>query len=454
MPRSPLPYRFPRNFVWGVAAAAAQIEGAASTAGKGPSIWDTFAAQPGRTLGGHTPAVACDHYRRYRSDFALMRDLGIKHYRLSISWPRLHPDGGSRVNRRGVDHYRRLLDSMHQHGITPWVTFYHWDLPQALEDQGGWRVRSTADAFARYCDTVVQNLSDHVRHWITLNEIPTFIGIGYRVGGHAPGARESDTVLNQAFHHTLLAHGHAVRAVREYGGRGAQVGLTQDLVVPIPLTETPTDIAAAEAELAENNAHLLAPIFHGAYPESYLRQAGRAAPRVEAGDLEHIARPTDFLGLNVYSGRFFRASTTQPSGRAMVPFPDGYLQSSLTWLKFAPQAIYWAIRHTHRLYRPQALYITENGAGYDEPDTSPPTGLDDLHRREFLRNYLLHVHRAVDEGYPCRGYFLWSFMDNFEWAEGYTKRFGIVHVDYATQRRTPKLSARWYAEVIRANRLL
>jgi beta-glucosidase len=444
-------YRFPRSFVWGVAASAPQIEGAAAEGGKGESIWDRFARQPGKIDEGHTPAVACDHYHRFKNDFALMRRLGVKHYRLSLAWPRLFPDGGRTVNAHGVDFYRRLFDAMASNDITPWVTFYHWDLPQALEENGGWRQRATVDAFAHCCETAVRAFSDQVRHWITLNEIPTFVGHGYRHGVHAPGAHEPEAVINQIFHHTLLAHGHAVRAVREFGGRGARVGLAHDLSVPIPVTETPRDIAVAEAELAANNAHLLAPIFHGHYPTSYLRRCGNARPRVARGDLEVIAEPTDFLGLNIYSGFFIRAATR--GGREILPFPAQYPQAAMDWLKLAPQSIYWALRHCHSLYQPKALYVTENGAGYDEPATAD-SPLIDLHRREYLRNYLVNVHRAVDEGLPCRGYFQWSFMDNFEWAMGYGKRFGIVHVDYATQTRTPKLSAEWYACVMRENRIV
>ncbi len=444
-------YRFPRNFVWGVAAAAAQIEGAADADGRGESIWDRFAATPGKVGRGDTPAIACDHYHRFKDDFALMRRLGVKHYRLSLAWPRLHPDGGPGVNQKGIDFYRRVFDALEKNGITPWVTLYHWDLPQALEDRGGWRSRAVVDAFARYCDTAVRAFSDHARHWITLNEIPTFIGHGYRIGCHAPGARETDAVVNQAFHHTLLAHGHAVRAVREHGGRGARVGLTQDLSVSIPVTETPRDIAAAQAELAERNEHLLAPIFHGRYPASYLRRAGAAAPRIGRGDLALISTPTDFLGLNIYSGFFIRAG--RGKSREILSVPAEFPRAALDWLQLMPQSIYWALRHCHALYRPRALYITENGVGYNEP-ASVETELQDLHRREYVRNYLTNVHRAVDEGIPCRGYFLWSFLDNFEWASGYAQRFGLVHVDYATQKRTPKLSAKWYSALMRENRIV
>jgi beta-glucosidase len=380
-----------------------------------------------------------------------MRKLGVKNYRLSLAWPRLHPDGGTSVNQKGIDFYLRVFDAMEHNGITPWVTFYHWDLPQALEDQGGWINRATADAFARYCDTAVRAFRDHVRHWITLNEIPTFIGRGYGDGYHAPGVKASKAELYQAFHHTLLAHGHAVRAVREFGGRGARVGLTQDLSVPIPVTETSRDIAAAQAELANRNAHLLAPIFHGRYPAPYLRRAGVNAPKIQRGDLALISQPTDFLGLNIYSGFFVRAG--RGKSREILPTPADYPRASLDWLQVMPQSIYWALRHCHELYRPGPLYITENGVGYNDPPIADGEIID-LPRREYVRNYLTNVHRAVDEGIPCRGYFLWSFLDNYEWSCGYTERFGIVHVNYENQKRTPKLSAHWYSTVMRENRIV
>ncbi|HEX2099077.1 MAG TPA: GH1 family beta-glucosidase [Candidatus Synoicihabitans sp.] len=451
LPQMRAPYSFPSKFVWGVATSAPQIEGGANEDGKGESIWDRFAAQPGRVRDGDTPAVACNHFHRFAEDFALMKQLGIRHYRFSFAWPRIHPDGGAAVNRAGIAFYHRLLDAMERNGVEPWGTLYHWDLPQALEDLGGWRGRATSDAFARYAATVVREFGTRIQHWITLNEIPTFIGHGYRAGVHAPGAREAPAVVAQAFHHALLAHGHGVAAVREYGGSKARVGLAHDLLVPIPVTETPEDIAAAEAELVGRYAHLLAPIFQGRYPLALLRRRGLAVPSAARGDLALISQPIDFLGLNIYSGDFVRAGR---KGRPEVlPFPPNYPHAAPEWLRLAPQSIYWALRHCHSVYRPRSMYITENGAGFDDP---APVGGEvlDLHRRDYLRNHLVQVHRACAEGIPCRGYFAWSFLDNFEWAEGYAQRFGLVHVNYDDQRRTPKLSAHWYARVMRENRIV
>ncbi len=438
-------YRFPEKFVWGIATAAAQIEGAAGLHGKGESVWDRFSRRRGAVAGGDTPAVACDHYHRYRADFALMQRLGLRHYRFSVAWPRIFPGGRGAVNRRGLDFYQRLVDALLARGLTPWVTLYHWDLPQALEDEGGWRVRSTADAFSAYAELVVRTLGDRVKRWITVNEIPCFIGMGYGTGEHAPGAKENAATLARAYHHALLAHGTAVRAVREFGGRDARVGLSHNPEVGVPVTETREDIAAARAWTDRRNARLLTPVFRGRYP------AGLSRDFVRRGDLELISQATDFLGLNVYTGTFVRA------GRGREPqalrLPSSYPRGDLPWLNLVPQSIYWAARHVQELYGADALLITENGAGYEEPAAAQGEILD-LHRREYLRNYLLAVHRAVAEGIPVRGYFAWSFIDNFEWAYGYAKRFGLVHNNYATQRRTPKLSARWYATVVRENRVV
>lgn len=446
-------YQFPEGFVWGVAAASAQIEGAAGLDGKGESIWDRFAATPGKVKNGDTPATACDHYHRYPEDAALMRSLGLRHYRLSVAWPRVVPDGDGPVNARGLDFYDRLVDTLHAEGVTPWVTLFHWDLPQALEDRGGWLNRATADAFRRYAEAVVRRLADRVAGWFTVNEIPCFIGNGYGNGSFAPGRRVSPRELNQAYHHALLAHGQGVAAVRSWGGPGARVGLVHNHLPapPIPLTETGPDLAAARAAYERANGPLMGPVFLGRYPDAFLREAGADAPDVRPGDLDLIAQPTDYLGLNVYAGDFVRAGA---DGRPEVlPFPRGYPEGSLPWLKLTPQSLYWAVRHAAEVFGVRTFLMTESGAAFDD-DLTPAGEVIDLHRRGYLRDYLVALHRAVAEGYDVRGYFVWSFLDNFEWAEGYGRRFGIVHVDYPSQRRTPKLSATWYAGVARENRVV
>jgi beta-glucosidase len=451
MSRTPQPFRFPKKFVWGVAAAAPQIEGAAWTDGKGESVWDRFARIPGKIAQGDTLDVACDHYHRFKEDFALMRQLGVKHYRLSLAWPRIYPHGRGAVNQQGVDFYHRLIDAALAEGITPWVTMFHWDLPQALEDEGGWRVRDTAETFGTYADTIVRAYGDRVKHWITLNEMRCFTALAYGDTLRPPGLVGSTQVVNQTYHHALLAHGHGVRAVREHGRRGSRVGLTDDSTVTVPLTETPGDIAAARRAFLELNARSIDPMFRGYYSPAYLRLYGRNRARVQRGDFALIAQPTDFLGFNIYTGVFVRAG--QRGKPEVLSFPAGYPAADATWLKLVPQAMYWGPRHVTELYAPKEIVITESGAGYD--DAPPANGeVLDLHRLTYVRQCLKELHRAITDGVPVSGYFLWSFMDNFEWLDGYTRRFGICYTDYKTQQRTPKLSAHWYAQVMRLNHLV
>lgn len=460
-------WQFPADFTWGVATAAPQIEGAARAEGKGLSIWDHFAAQPGRTRNGGTPEIACDHYHRYPADFALMRQLGIRNYRFSIAWPRLFPLGDSAANTLGFGFYDRLIDSMLEYDLTPWCTLFHWDLPQALEDRGGWPSAEVLAGFEVYANAAVQAFGDRIKNWFTLNEIPAFIGHGYKLGRHAPGATEPPRVVNQAYHHAMVAHGLGVRAVRAHGGAGARVGLAHNPEIVVPCVENIRDIAAARTIFAQTNEHILFPMHAGHYPAAYLERCGPDAPVFTAQEMALIAQPTDFLGLNVYRGHFARAGVNGDA--ELLPLPAAFPRAEATWLHFVPQATYWVSRFCTELYAPPAIYISENGVGYfDAPDlpaelpaihgwTQPaasPGGVLDLHRVQYLRSYLREVHRSIAEGLPVKGYFLWSFMDNFEWADGYAARFGIVYVDYPTQHRQPKLSAEWYRQVIRENRVL
>jgi len=443
---------FPANFVWGAATAAPQIEGAAFKDGKGESIWDRFSRIPGKVHNDENLDVACDHYNRFEEDFALMRSLGIRNYRLSLAWPRIYPKGDGALNQAGLDFYHRIFDSMEKNGITPYVTLFHWDLPQALEDRGGWTSRVTVDAFATYADTVVKAFGSKVKNWITLNEIRCFTILGYGPGGKkAPGRVEPNGVVNQTYHNAIVCHGHGVRAVRAHGGPGARVGLTDNCDACIPVTETPADIAAANAWFVYRNLHILDPIYRGSYSPDYLNRVGADAPKVEPGDFALIGAPTDFLGLNIYSGDFVRAK----AGVAFeqLSLPANYPRADSPWLNIMPQVIYWALKFAHENYGPKEIFVTENGCGYN---VEPVVGgeVHDLHRREFIRSYLRELQRAINDGVPVKGYFLWSFMDNYEWEDGYTRRFGIVHVDFATQKRTPKLSSRWYSEVIRNNRVV
>jgi beta-glucosidase len=454
------PLLFPKNFVWGVATAAPQIEGAAFEDGKGRSSWDEFCRQPGRVHNGDTLDVACDHYHRFADDFRLMRELGVKNYRLSLAWPRIHPDGAGPVNQKGLDFYHRLFDAMEANGITPWVTMFHWDTPYALEQQGGWRNRATAEAFGRYADTVVRAFGRRVKNWITLNELRCFTTYAYsHPFDRPPSLQVPDQVVNQTVHHALVAHGHGVRAVREHGARGSRVGISDNPELYAPLTETPEDIAAARAVFTERNDHILGAMTHGRYLPSVLRRWGKDRPVAARGDLDLIGTPTDFLGLNLYTGTLVRAPARRPRrgqpAYEKLPFPEGYPQTPPHngWIKSTPTAIYWTLRFCAEAYRHDALYITENGYGaFEEPDANGE--VLDLHRREYLRCHLHEARRAIADGTPLKGYFCWSFMDNFEWADGYRVRFGLVHTDYATQKRTPKLSARWYSQVMRENRIV
>jgi beta-glucosidase len=455
MPSAPLAgdpaQTFPAGFRWGVATAAPQIEGAARADGKGESNWDHFAAQPGRIARGDTLDVACDHYHRYKRDIALMRKLGIRNYRLSIAWPRIVPDGDGAMNRRGLDFYKRLLDALHDAEITPFVTMFHWDLPQVLEAAGGWRVRRVPEAFARYADIIVRELGGRVKHWITLNETRCFTRMAYGDTVRPPALNEPEQVINQTFHHALLAHGYGVRAVREWGVKGSQVGITDDSQVPIPVIANAANIEAARVAFVEDNIRVLDPILRGRYGSTYHRIAGKDVARIQRGDMTLIGQPTDFLGLNIYTANYVRRGRRGRPER--LPLPPNYPAADSPWLKLAPAALYWGPRLAQDIYGVKTIYITENGAGYD--DAPPVKGeVLDLHRREYVRQCLGELHRGIAAGAPVAGYFLWSFMDNFEWADGYIRRFGIVYNDFVTQRRTPKLSARWYAEVMRCNRLV
>jgi beta-glucosidase len=444
---------FPAGFVWGFATAAPQIEGAGREDGKSPSVWDHFARQPGRVRNGDNLDAACQHYHHYKEDVALMRSLGAKNYRFSIAWPRILPGGDGAVNQKGVDFYHRLIDALLENGITPWVTMFHWDLPQVLEDRfGGWRDRRIVDAFANYAGTIVRAYGDRVKNWITLNEISCFTYYAYGTGVKAPGLQLPEGIVSQAYHHALLAHGQAVRAVREHGGAGARVGLSDNTLVGVPVSETDGDIAAARAYFTEANCRTIDPIFRGCYHADYLQSAGADAPLFAADDFTVISQPTDFLGMNLYSGLFVRAP--RDGGKfEVLDFPPSYPQADNTWQKIMPQVLYWGPRLAAELCGTQAVYITENGCGYD--DAPPVNGeVIDLHRRDLVRNYLGELHRAIRDGVPVKGYFLWSLMDNFEWEDGYERRFGAVYCDYQTLRRTPKLSAHWYAKVMAENTLV
>jgi len=453
-PDDPLPKsRFPEGFRWGTATSAYQIEGATEVDGRGPSIWDTFAKLPGKIRDGSNGDIADDHYHLYKDDVALMKALGAKTYRFSIAWPRIFPEGRGTPNPKGLAFYQRLIDELLANGIEPYATLYHWDLPQALQDRGGWQSRDTAQAFADYTAHVVRRLGDKIGRFFTLNEMHAFVDLGYGQGIHAPGLTLPAAELNQARHHAVLAHGLGVQAARANGRAGLRIGPAENITIALPDVETPQNIRAAEHATRELNAAYLTVMLEGRYTDTYLKEAGADAPRFTEADLRTISTPVDFVGINVYGPGAFVRERSDGSGYAQLKLPSSYPHMKSPWLGFAPQALYWAPRMLQKLWNVKEIYITENGtSAADEPDDDGR--IDDLDRVMFLRQYLDQLHRAISEGVPVRGYFVWSLLDNFEWADGYETRFGLHRVDYKTQTRTPKLSASFYKKVIARNALV
>jgi beta-glucosidase len=444
---TPLPLRFPANFLWGCATAAYQIEGAATEDGRKPSVWDTFSHIPGKTFQGETGDVADDSYHLYKEDVGLLKSLGVKCYRFSISWSRVFPDGTGQVNERGLAYYDRVLDELLKNDIAPYVTLFHWDLPQALP--GGWQSRDTAKAFADYAGYMSKRISDRVSHFFTINEFTCFTDLGYKTGKFAPGMKLPDAQVNQIRHHAVLAHGMAVQAIRANAKSGTQIGLAENTSVYAPVIEDAKQIEAARKATREENAPFLTAVMEGKYTDGYLQREGANAPKVEAGDMKIVGSPLDFVGLNVYTPDYVRADGS-PAGYVVEKRPSSFPRMASDWLYIGPEAIYWTVRNVSDIWKPKALYITENGCSSD--DVIDANGqIEDTDRVMYLRNHLTHLHRAVVEGYPVHGYFLWSLLDNFEWADGYSKRFGLHYVDFKTQKRTPKLSAEWYREVIAKN---
>jgi len=442
--------RFPADFVWGAATAAYQIEGAASEGGRGESIWDHFSHTPGKTVNGDTGDVACDHYHRWPEDVALLRELGFKAYRFSIAWPRILPDGRGRLNPRGLVFYDRLVDALLDAGITPWVTLYHWDLPRALEELGGWRNRATADAFTEYADEVTRRLGDRVKNWITLNEPWCSSFLSHWIGEHAPGHHDLKEALD-ANHVLLLAHGQAVPVIRRNSPR-ARVGITLNLAQVYPASESPADRAAAVRYAGYFNRWFMDPLYGRGYPEDMLALYGPdLAPRAEANDFKTIAAPTDFLGLNYYSPTFIADDPKSGPFRARDVGLAGAERTEMGWVVY-PRGLYDLLVDVSRAYPTGPLYITENGAAY--PDPEPVNGrVADPSRLAYYQGHLAEAQRAVQNGVPLKGYFAWSLLDNFEWAFGYSRRFGLTYVDFATQQRTVKDSGRWLSKVVRGNRV-
>lgn len=452
---------FPQSFVWGVAAASYQVEGAVDADGRGASIWDTFSHTPGNVLHGHTGDVAVDQYHRYPEDVQLMREMGAHSYRFSIAWPRVQPQGSGAFNPKGFDYYKRLADELHRNGLTAAATLYHWDLPQALEDAGGWPIRDTAQRFSEYAREAFRVLGDHVDLWITLNEPWCSAVLGYHVGVHAPG-RQDQSASWAAGHHLLLGHGLAMEAYRSERGSGdgvAPIGITHNLESARPATDTAADREAVDRATDMRTRFFLDPLLGRGYPERHFAAYPESTPPpVQAGDMETIAAPIDFLGLNFYFEPALAAAPVGPLGTSqdgIACHPEGFREvqtyherTEMDW-PVTPRGLYrhlkWVWAHTEGKF---PLYITENGCAM--PDELSADGLrcHDPRRVSYLREHFTAALDAIEEGVDLRGYYVWSLIDNFEWALGYTKRFGIIYADYINQRRVPKDSYYFMREVI------
>jgi len=435
---------FPAGFVWGAATAAFQIEGAAHEDGRGESVWDRFCATPGRVRTGDTGEIACDFFHRYPEDVALMKELGIDAFRFSISWPRVLPAGRGAVNSAGLDFYDRVVDELLGHGIEPYVTLFHWDTPQVLEDEGGWRVRETAEAFIELAVAVAGRLGDRVTRWMTINEPWVYAWIGNQQGVHAPG-RTSEADAVAVAHHLLLGHGWATEAIRS-AVPDAQVGIVLDLWQPYPASDSPEDEAAASQLDEEHNRWFLEPLYRGAYPDALPERLELVAPYVREGDLEAISTPTDFLGINNYSRAVVAAG---PVGPEEVRVP-GAQYTEMGWEVF-PEGLARVLTRVTEEYDPPALFVMENGAAFADV-RAHDGGVHDPERTAYLDCYIAAVERSIEDGAPVKGYFVWSLLDNFEWAFGYAMRFGIVFVDFPTLERVPKDSFYWYRDWIASHK--
>lgn len=442
---------FRDDFAWGVASSAYQIEGSDPTDGRGKCIWDEFSKTDGTK--GQNATITCDHIHHYKEDIALMKELGIQSYRFSINWSRLIPEGRGAVNQKAVDMYRDMILEMKKSGIEPYLTLYHWELPQALEDKGGWINPDIVEAFGEYAKVVAENFSDLVEYFFTINEPQCFVGLGYVTGVHAPGKKlpMKDTVL--ASHNALKAHGTAVMNLRKYAKRPIKIGYAPTCTIAIPASDKPEDIEAARKVFfsmsdtawnwAWNVAWFADPVVLKKYPEQGLELFGKYLPEITETDMELISQPIDFMGLNIYNGYYIKAGENGET--ISVPLKDGFPETAVNW-PIQAECLYWGVRFCYERYG-LPIYITENGMACHDA-VSLDGKVHDPNRQDFLDRYLSALQQAADEGIDIRGYFLWTFLDNFEWDQGYHGRFGLVHVDFETQKRIPKDSAYWYRDVI------
>jgi beta-glucosidase len=444
---------FPKDFVWGAATAAYQVEGGANEDGRGMSVWDTFCRKKGATFEGHTGESACDHYHRYKDDVALMKSLGIKSYRFSVSWSRVLPNGVGAVNQRGLDFYSRVLDELGKAGIEPMLTVFHWDYPEALYKKGGWLNRDSADWFAEYTAVLADKLSDRVKLWVTQNEPQCFIGMGHLDGVHAPGDKLKFADYLLAAHNGMRAHAKSVQALRARArdAKGTKVGYVLSAQVAQPASDKPEDVEAARAATfwvngrhQWNNAWWTDPVMFGKYPEDGVANYGKDMPKIKETDLADMKQPIDFLGLNIYKADTYRRGADGKPEQ--VPYAPGYPRSGADWQPITPASLYWGPKFFYDRYK-LPISLTENGLA-----TRDQLFLDgkvhDPQRIDFMHRYLLELGRAIKDGVPVTGYYAWSLLDNFEWADGYKQRFGLVYVDYQTFKRVPKDSFDWYKKVI------
>ncbi|MCD6175641.1 MAG: beta-glucosidase [Planctomycetes bacterium] len=452
---------FCKDFIWGTSTAAYQIEGGWDQDGRGLSVWDALCRRKGAIWNGQSGDQACDHYNRYKEDIELMSQMGLQGYRLSISWPRIMPGGKGAVNQKGLDFYDALIDELLSKNITPYITLFHWDYPYDLYKTGGWLCQESPDWFADYAKIVVEKLSDRVQNWMTLNEPQCFVLLGHKDGCHAPGDKYHRGQIFQIVHNTLLAHGKAVHTIREFSKTKTHIGYAPVGTVHIPETETTEDIEAARRDMFSletdgiwSNGVWMDPVFLGKYPEGYLEATGIHHPIIKDGDMEIISQPLDFFGVNTYSGSYSAAEKSEPASDIITRHsPTGTHPKSMGETAFGwpvtPECLYWGPKFFYERYG-KPVIITENGlANTDWPSIDGK--VHDPQRIDFLGRYLRQLKRAAGQGVDIRGYFQWSLLDNFEWAEGYSKRFGLVYVDYNTQQRIMKDSAYWYKEVIDTN---
>ena len=444
---------FPEKFRFGAATSSLQVEGSPLADGAGNTSWGVLAASPEKIKDGSNFDVACDFYHRYPEDIALMKKIGIDMFRFSINWARIFPDGYGKYNPRGMDFFKRLTEELLKNNITPFVTLHHWEVPQALEEKfGGWRSKETAKYFGAFAEKVGTELAGSVKNYFTVNEIGNFTDACYNTeGGYFPPAVKCDKKTErQSVHNALLGHGLAVQALRRTSTADTEIGLAENMGVLIPAIETPENIKACRKACRLANAAKLTAICEGAYPEEYLKEMGPDAPDFTEEEMRIIASPLDFLGLNIYCGQYALANADGSVN--ILPFPEGFPVTQMSWGRVTPEALYWGVRECSELWNAQKFYITENGCA--TADSVLDGKVYDTERTMFLRSYMQNMLRACGEGINIAGYFAWSFLDNFEWREGLSRRFGLVRVDYETQKRTLKLSGEFYKEVIRTRKLV